>query len=455
MPRLRYAHLLSAVCLLLVPGGNAAANVGSLNFPEAQYEFVTFADLDGWSTDKQAEVFGGFRKSCEALMKRKGVADVRPMEKALREVCPRALKLPEKTDDAAAKKFFEENFRPVRISRLGETTGLLTGYYEPEVEGSLTLTKGFTVPLYRRPPELISKARLGKRVLRAGFPSTGGAGHRVNGKLVEYHDRAAIEDGALAGRGLEIVWLRDAADAFFIQIQGSARIRLQDGSLVRVNYAAHNGHGYTPIGRYLIEAGIVPREEISMENIRMFIAEMPDEGRELMRKNRGFTFFRIIDNLPSDSEAVGAQGLPLVKDRSIAVDNKLHVYGSLFWIEAKLQLQNTRDGQVFNRLMVAQDTGSAIVGIARADIYFGGGAEAGSIAGRIRNPGAFFMLVPNEIDPVRIAAAQNIPNPEYRPEAETKEAPKPEEKSDAERKKDEPKKDEPKEEERKKEEPKK
>ena len=416
MQRIRHASIAIACCALLLPGGFAAANVGSLEFPEAQYDFVSFEQLDGWSADKQAQVFAGFRKSCEVLLKRKAVADVRPMEKALREVCPRALKLPEPISDEAAKKFFEENFRPVRVSKLGETTGLLTGYYEPEVEGSLTLTEGFTVPLYRRPPELISKARLGKRVLRAGFPSTGGAGHRVDGKLVEYHDRAAIEDGALTNRGLEIVWLRDAADAFFIQIQGSARIRLPDGKYVRVNYAAHNGHRYTPIGRNLIETGIVRREEVSMETIRMFIAEMPEEGRELMRQNRAFTFFRIIKDLPPDAEAVGAQGLPLVKDRSIAVDNKLHVYGSLFWIEAKLQLQNTKDGEVFNRLMVAQDTGSAIIGVARADIYFGGGPDAGAIAGRIRNPGAFFLLVPNEIDPVRIAAAQNVPNPEYRPE---------------------------------------
>ena len=427
---------------MLLSGGIASANVGSLNFPDAQYEFVSFADLAGWKEDKQAEVFAGFRRSCEVLMRRKDAASVRPMENALREVCPRALALPEKINDAEAKKFFETNFRPVRISKLGETTGLLTGYYEPEVKGSLTLTEGFTVPLYRRPPELISKARLGKRYLRAGFPSTGGAGHRVNGKLVEYHDRAAIEDGALANRGLEIVWLRDKADAFFIQIQGSARILLPDGKLVRVNYAAHNGHNFTPIGRNLIETGIVPRDEMSMENIRMFIAEMPDEGRELMRKNRAFTFFRIVDNLPPDSEAVGAQGISLVKDRSLAVDNKLHVYGSLFWIEAKLQLQNTREGQTFNRLMVAQDTGSAIVGIARGDIYFGGGPEAGSIAGRIRNPGAFFMLVPNEIDPVRIAAEQNVPNPEYRPEAEKKEPPKTEAKPAEEPKKDETKKDE-------------
>ncbi len=444
MTRRRHAGLAVACgAIVLSCGGFAAANVGSLEFPDAQYEFVSFAELDGWRTDKQAQVLAGFRKSCEVLMKRKDAPDVRAMEKGLREVCPRALALPASIDDAAAKKFFEENFRPVRVSKLGETTGLLTGYYEPEVQGSLTLTKGFTVPLYRRPPELISKARLGKRVLRAGFPSTGGAGHRVNGKFVEYHDRAAIEDGALANRGLEIVWLRDAADAFFIQIQGSARIRLPDGKLVRVNYSAHNGHNYTAIGRNLIETGIVQRDEISMENIRMFIAEMPDEGRELMRKNRAFTFFRIIDNLPDDSEAVGAQGLSLVKDRSIAVDNKLHVYGSLFWIEAKLQLQNTKEGQVFNRLMVAQDTGSAIIGIARADIYFGGGAEAGSIAGRIRNPGTFFMLVPNAIDPVRIAAEQKVPNPDYRPEPEAKAEPKAEEKKQ-ELKKEEPKKDEPK-----------
>ena len=423
MQRLRHARIIVACCSLLCAGGYASANVGSLNFPDAQYEFVSFSELDGWSADQQAQVFAGFRKSCEIILKRKDVADVRPMEKALREVCPRALTLPENTNHEGAKKFFEANFRPVRVSKLGETTGLLTGYYEPEVEGSLTLTQGFTVPLYRRPPELISKARLGKRFLRSGFPSTGGAGHRVNGKFVEYHDRATIEDGILANRGLEIVWLRDPADAFFIQIQGSARIRLPDGKLVRVNYAAHNGHNFTPIGRNLIETGIVPREEISMENIRVFIAEMPDEGRELMRKNRAFTFFRIVDNLPDDSEAVGAQGLSLLKDRSIAVDNKLHVYGSLFWIEAKLQLRNTREGQVFNRLMVAQDTGSAIIGVARADIYFGGGAEAGSIAGRIRNPGAFFMLVPNEIDPVRIATEQNVPNPDYRPEPEKKEPP--------------------------------
>lgn len=454
MRHLHHARIIVACFAVILPVQFVQANVGSLNFPDAQYEFVAFSDLEGWSADQQASVFAGFRKSCEVLMKRKDVADVRPMEKALREVCPRALALSEKIDDEAAKKFFETNFRPVRISKLGETTGLLTGYYEPEVEGSLTLTKGFTVPLYRRPPELISKARLGKGLMRAGFPSTAGAGHRVNGKFVEYHDRAAIEDGALANRGLEIVWLRDAADAFFIQIQGSARIRLQNGSLVRVNYAAHNGHSYTAIGRNLIELGIVQRDEISMENIRMFIAEMPDEGRELMRKNRAFTFFRIIDNLPPDSEAVGAQGISLVKDRSIAVDNKLHVYGSLFWIEAKLQLQNTKEGQTFNRLMVAQDTGSAIIGVARADIYFGGGAEAGTIAGRIRNPGAFFMLVPNEIDPVRIAAAQNVPNPEYRPEPEPKELPKKDEtKEDP--KKEELKKEEPKKEEPKKEEPKK
>jgi len=259
-------------------------------------------------------------------------------------------------------------------------------------------------------------------VLRAGFPSTGGAGHRVDGKIVEYHDRAAIEDGALTNRGLEIVWLRDAADAFFIQIQGSARIRLPDGKYVRVNYAAHNGHRYTPVGRNLIDTGIVPREEMSMENIRMFIAEMPEEGRELMRQNRAFTFFRIVTDLPPDAEAVGAQGLPLVKDRSIAVDKKLHVYGSdkklhvygsLFWIEAKLQLQNTKEGETFNRLMVAQDTGSAIIGVARAVILAAVRTQAASRAVSViparsfcscRTKSTRFVLRPRRTCPTRTIA---------------------------------------------------
>jgi membrane-bound lytic murein transglycosylase A len=404
------------VCLVLAAPGFARANVGSLGFPEAEYDFIAFSELNGWAEDDQASVFAAFRKSCETLLRRKPGTEPRKMETALREVCPRALKLPPKLDSAAAKKFLEENFRPVRIAKLGERDGLLTGYYEPEVDGSRVKTPEFTAPLYRRPPELVSKARLGRRAMRAGFPSTAGAGIRV-GKVIEpYFDRAAIEDGALANRGLEIVWLRDPADAFFIQIQGSARIRLTDGGLMRVNYSAHNGYAYTAIGRPLIERGIIPREEMSMENIRTFIAEMPEEGRELMRMNRAFTFFRVIDNLAPDAEAVGAQGISLTKDRSIAVDHKLHVYGSLFWIEAKLQLENTRTGQTFNRLTIAQDTGSAILGVARADIYFGAGAEAGARAGRIRNPGTFYMLVPNEIDPVRLAAL--VPNPARGPPPE-------------------------------------
>ncbi|MCB1549798.1 MAG: MltA domain-containing protein, partial [Hyphomicrobiaceae bacterium] len=242
------------------------------------FERIAFSALPGWSEDDHLAALKTFLRSCERLeaaaraaarpRKTRSRASATPPPEMIR-VCQEARRLPARLTRTLARSFFERHFAPHRV-RHAKPAGLLTGYYEPEVEGSLTLTKGFTVSLYRRPPELISKARLGKRVLRAGFPSTGGAGHRVNGKFVEYHDRAAIEDGALAGRGLEIVWLRDAADAFFIQIQGSARIRLPDGKLVRVNYAAHNGHSFTPIGRNLIATGIVPRDEISMETIRMF-----------------------------------------------------------------------------------------------------------------------------------------------------------------------------------------
>ncbi len=158
--------------------------------------------------------------------------------------------------------------------------------------------------------------------------------------MAPFHDRAAIEDGALQGRDLEICWIREPVDAFFMQIQGSARVRLEDGKVVRINYAAQNGHAYTPVGRLLIEHGIVAREDMTMESIRTFVAESPEEGRELMRMNKSYIFFREASELPPDAGAVGAQGIPLTHERSIAVDKAIHAYGSPFWIEAELPLES-------------------------------------------------------------------------------------------------------------------
>jgi len=263
------------------------------------------------------------------------------------------------------------------------------------------------VPIYRRPPDLLPPAG----ATGSGFPNTGQSRRRNGaGELVPYHDRAEIEDGVLDGQHLEICWIKDPTDALFIQIQGSARVRLEDGLMVRLNYDSHNGYPYTPVGRILIERNLVPRDQMSMDRIRDWIRANPDGAKELRRQNRSFVFFRIV-GLGEDREALGAQGVPLTAGRSIAVDKGLHVYGTPFFIEADLPIDTARPSTPFRRLMVAQDTGSAIVGPARADIYWGAGDQAGRIAGRVRQAGRFTMLIPREIDPVEAGARMPMPLP--------------------------------------------
>jgi membrane-bound lytic murein transglycosylase A len=402
--------------LLLVLHGSPAALAGALRIPEAQLEPTLFADLRGWADDDHAAAFAAFEKSCDPILKRRTVKmDVRTLERALREPCERAALLKEPVSGEAARIFFEENFRPIRISKVGERDGFITGYYEPEIDGSRTSGNGFTIPMYRKPPELVSRAPASaklNRPSRAASSKKAATGTRLPGRIVPYHDRAAIEAGALAGRNLEICWVDDEIDAFFTHIQGSARVRLRDGRILRINYAAQNGHPYLAVGRVLIERGIVPADEMTMDKIRTFMSENPEEGRELMRMNRSYIFFREVEELGVDAEPIGAQGVSLTRDRSIAVDRSIHVYGTPFWIEAELPLKNEGERVPFRRLMLAQDTGGAIVGPARADIYFGAGIEAGTVAGRLRHNGTFYMLVPRSLDPSRGAG---VPLPAKRP----------------------------------------
>jgi membrane-bound lytic murein transglycosylase A len=246
----------------------------------------------------------------------------------------------------------------------------------------------------------------------AVFPNRATVG-RLNDKkqLEPYHDRGAIEEGALDGQHLEICWLKDAWEVMTIQIQGSARVRLEDGTLLRVNYDAHNGFGYTAVGRILAERNLLSREEITMDRIRRWMVANPDQAKEVRSTNRSYVFFRIT-GLNDETEAVGAQGVPLTPGRSIAVD-KIHVYGTPFYIEADLPVASERPTSKFRRLMVSQDTGSAILGPARADLYWGAGDAAGRIAGRIRHQGRFTMLLPRELDMVE--AGKHMPLPPPRP----------------------------------------
>ncbi len=227
-----------------------------------------------------------------------------------------------------------------------------------------------------------------------------------------YYDRGEIEDGAIAGRGLEICYLKEQTDLLFSQIQGSARVSLDDGSTVRINYDAHNGYPYTAVGRILIERNIIPKDQMSMQKIREWMEENPNEADELRRQNKSYVFFREVQ-LSDKDEAVGAQGVPLTPGRSIAVDKSLHVYGTPFFVEGELPIESEQSKTPFRRLMIAQDTGSAIVGPARADLYFGAGLEAGKVAGRLRHNARFVMLVPKSLDPM--ARGRKMPLPDARP----------------------------------------
>jgi membrane-bound lytic murein transglycosylase A len=335
-------------------------------------------------------------------------AHVRPIQAALEEVCVRAIKAG-RLKSEVARQFFETNFVPARIHRLGDAAGFITGYYEPIVEGSRFPTGEFNVPLYRRPRDLVAPG-----IPDGGpFPNTGRAFRRTaTGELVPYYDRGEIEDGALDGQHLEICWLRTAAEALTIQIEGSARVRLEDGTILRISYDAHNGYPFVPVGRALIERNLVQRSEMSTERIREWMRDNPEGAKEIHRHNRSVVFFRIV-GLDHDTEAIGAQGIPLSPGRSIAVDKGLHVFGTPFFIEAELPLASPLGQSSFRRIMIAQDTGSAIVGPARADLYFGAGDHAGQVAQRIRHNGRFTILLPRELN--SLVAAAHIPLPPEKP----------------------------------------
>jgi len=392
-----------------------------LRLPNTAIEPIEWNALNGWEADDHAAAFATFLTSCRPLLRasvREG--DKRPMYLALTQVCRQALAVGRFTDDQA-RIFFEHNFRPLRITSLGDSAGLLTGYYEPIVDGSRFPTGIFKVPIYRRPPDLVPP----RNSTGPGFPNKGQSLRRTtSGALVPYYDRGQILDGALDGKHLEICWIKNQSDALMIQIEGSARVRLEDGTILRINYDGHNGYPFVPVSRTLIERNIIPRKEMSLERIRDWMHANPQSAEEVLRQNRSFVFFRIVglsddrepkdaQGAPHDREAVGAQGVPLTPGRSIAVDNALHPYGTPFFIQADLPLTSEKRRVSFDRLMIAQDTGSAIVGPARADIFWGAGDRAGQLANHVHHPGNFALLVPRELDPV--TAGARIPLPPEKP----------------------------------------
>ncbi len=399
----------SVVGAILCLTANAASPEEPLKLPDSQLAPVNWTELAGWTADDHLAAFAAYQTSCQALRKIRRTDDHRPIYGALWNACRKAIGLRPQDSDTA-RTFFERNFQPVRIARLGEVEGLLTGYFEPIVQGSRLPNPEFHVPLYRRPPDLVVA---GHKPGSAAFPNKRARIGRLNEKnqLVPYYDRGAIEAGALDGQKLEICWLKDPFDLLTIQMEGSARVILEDSTPLRINYDSHNGYPYSSIGRVLIERNLIPREGMSMQRIRDWMAANPEEAPKVSAANRSYVFFRIT-GLSNEGEPVGAQGVPLTPGRSIAVD-RLHEYGTPFFIEANLPIESVKPASPFHRLMIAQDTGSAIVGPARADLYWGAGDDAGRIAGRLHHRGRFVMLLPRELD--MIEAGRHMPLPPPKP----------------------------------------
>jgi membrane-bound lytic murein transglycosylase A len=408
--------------------GPSSTQPEPLRLPDTALEPIEWSALKGWSADDHVAAFTTFLASCHPLIRnspREG--GKRQIYAALTQACREAL-AGGRVTEYQARLFFERNFRPLHITRLGDNAGFLTGYYEPIVDGSRFPTGIFTVPLYRRPPDLVPPLHGAGQ----GFPNRGQSLRRTDsGTLVPYYDRGEILDGALDGKHLEICWIKNQSDALTIQIQGSARIRLEDGAMLQINYDGHNGYPFVPLSRILTERNIIPREEMSLERIREWARANPKDAAELLRQNRSFMFFRIVGlsddrrpagqrETPPEREAIGAQGISLTAARSIAVDNSLHVYGTPFFIEADLPLTDEKRTLHFGHLMIAQDTGSAIVGPARADIFWGAGDRAGQLASHVHHPGNVAMLIPRELDPVATGARMPLPPRRPPPPAEIK-----------------------------------
>lgn len=327
----------------------AAIVVMVLAIPVGAQE-ISFSQLHGWQKDDHLAALNVFQNSCDRL----GGSAWRP-------ICNLAKDAGESRESARA--FFEMLFQPTLI---GQPPALFTGYFEPALNGSKTRTARFQHPLYARPKDL------------------------TDGQA--YKTRAQIEAGALRGQGLELAWVEDPVDVFFMHIQGSGRIVLPNGQVLRLGYAGDNGYGYTAIGNELVRRGVLKEHQVSAKAIQNFVRADPAMGERLLNLNPSYVFFRHIKNLRPESGPIGAMALSITPHRSIAVDPKFVRLGAPVWVEKA-------GANPINRLMIAQDTGGAIKGAQRADIFFGTGAQAGEEAGNLRDAGRMVQLWPNDLLP--------------------------------------------------------
>jgi membrane-bound lytic murein transglycosylase A len=362
-----------------------AAEGGFLRLTPARFE-----QLPGWLAEDHAAALVPFLKSCQKLRalpadQPLGPDDAMGRTGEWRKICADA-QLIRAGNRTETQYFFESRFTPYLVQNNYEEKGLFTGYYEPELRGSWKQEGRFRYPIYTRPKDLVS-IDLGK--FRPELKGDHIAGRLAGDQVVPYTTREDIEAGALKGRQLELLWVDDAIDAFFLHIQGTGRVVFADGSAVRIGFAARNGHRYTPIGRELVAMGAIKSDKVTMKTIREWLEANPLLGSQMMARNKSYIFFKAMD----EDGPVGAEGVTLTPGRSLAVDVKFVPLGVPVWL---VTTEPGKPKKPIRRVVVAQDTGSAIKGPVRGDLFVGFGSTAGIVAGEMRESGFYFLLLPKK-----------------------------------------------------------
>ncbi len=375
----------------------ACSRVGEpVSEPAVTLEPVQFSALAGWNEDDVAAALPAWRGSCVRLLSRPATENVGPQGlggtvDAWRAICDRVVALSD--DDGAVRAFVEEALRPYRVVGQGGATGLFTGYFEPRLRGSRERSGPYQVPLFALPRDHVT--------VDLGRFDTELAGRRIvgrveGGRLRPYDTRGDIDTGGLADRAAVLYWVDDTLDAFVLHIQGSGQIVLPDGEVRRIGFAAHNGFAYRSVGRWLIEQQELAAHEASFAGIRRWLEANPGRTADTLAVNQRYIFFREIDG----DGPIGAGDVVLTAWRSLAVDSSLLPLHVPMWLDA--EAPGGQEGRL-RRLMVAQDTGGAITGPVRGDVYWGTGEPALAVAGRMRSKGSYYVLLPRSLAPPVIA----------------------------------------------------
>ena len=368
-PNMRRTVLSGGATWLAIAGLLSACAGSGPATPEKRVAMapISFNEIPGWADEKHGEALATFNRSCPKLVMGPDVKIATDGgEKTVtagewKRICDAAAAV-KTSDTRGARLFFEENFRPLVV----QSPGKVTGYFEPEMRGSKAPSRLFTVPVYRRPPDLTDKP---------------------------YYTRAEIEQGVLKGKGLEIAWVQDPVGLYEVQVQGSGRIQLAEGGTMTLGFDGSNNRPYTTIGNVLIEMGVLKKDDATWPAIRDWLKRNPQQAREVMRKNERYIFFKDTKS----QTAAGAEGVPLTAQRSLAVDTTLTPFGTPIWIDtARPIIRKPGATEPYRRLMIAQDAGAAIQGPARGDVFYGSGTQAADWAGRMNSGGRAIVLVPNK-----------------------------------------------------------